>query len=108
MRTGPMRVARLAAVVGLAAVIFGACSGSGGGSNDAAQSKLADNGGAAAGRPQSTVVGTNDAAAAAPQPADAGAPLPAGLGEAKVVKTASIDVEVTKGGFDAAFSKVPT
>jgi hypothetical protein len=38
----------------------------------------------------------------------AGAPLPQGLGAAKVVKTASIEVEVAEGAFDAAFSKVAT
>lgn len=37
-----------------------------------------------------------------------GALVPAELGRDKVVKTASIDIEVAKGGFAAAFSKVPT
>lgn len=35
-------------------------------------------------------------------------PLPAGLTDAKVVKTASLEVEVAEGRFGAAFSKVPT
>lgn len=34
--------------------------------------------------------------------------LPSNFGRAKVVKTASIDVEVRRGAFDAAFSKVST
>jgi hypothetical protein len=38
----------------------------------------------------------------------AGAPLPQGLGAPRVIKTAAIEIEVPKGRFDAAFSKVPT
>lgn len=37
-----------------------------------------------------------------------GTSLPPALGRERIVKTASIDIEVAKGGFAAAFSKVPT
>jgi hypothetical protein len=37
-----------------------------------------------------------------------GAPLPATLGQDRVVKTAALEVEVADGGFAKAFSKVPT
>jgi hypothetical protein len=80
-----------------------ACGGLGGdddGASNALLSRSATKTGATAGG------GGGDAVAADGE--QAAAPLPAGLGEAKVVKTASIDVEVAKGGFDAAFSKVAT
>jgi hypothetical protein len=38
----------------------------------------------------------------------AGAPLPQGIGAPRVIKTAAIEIEVPKGRFDAAFSKMPT
>lgn len=37
-----------------------------------------------------------------------GTVVPAGVGRDRIVKTASIDIKVAKGGFAAAFSKVPT
>ncbi|HUP85351.1 MAG TPA: DUF4349 domain-containing protein [Acidimicrobiales bacterium] len=39
---------------------------------------------------------------------DVATPLPQGLGAPRVVKTASVDVEVAEGRFDVAFSKVPS
>ena len=53
---------------------------------------------------------TATAAAAAAGGASSGesasAPLPQGIGDPKVIKTAEIEVEVSEGRFDAAFSKV--
>jgi hypothetical protein len=53
-------------------------------------------------------VGADGAVSVADTDALAGAPLPEGLGSPRVVRTATIEVEVAEGGFDAAFSKVPT
>lgn len=37
-----------------------------------------------------------------------GAPLPQGIGAPRIIKTATVEIEVPKGRFDSAFSKVPT
>lgn len=75
---------------------FSGTGGSGGSSGAEATGAVAasaDGGGTAGGS------GTGELAAA---------PLPQGLGDAKVVKSASLQVEVKSDGFAAAFSKVPT
>jgi hypothetical protein len=109
------RTVAVASLLGLAAFAGAACGGLGGGGDDSGSQALmkgsADagpvaSGGGAAAVAQEAVA--NAGADGDEAKAAAGAPLPAGLGEPKVVKTASVDLEVTKGGFDAAFSRVPT
>ncbi len=102
---GPRAV--LVATVAAVLLLGGACSR--GTTSRSLPAATMDDAGAA-------VAKTSDAGPAAakaasnegPEAAAAGAVVPAELGRDKVVKTASIDIEVGKGGFAAAFSKVPT
>jgi hypothetical protein len=106
-----------AGAVLLLALVTGACGGIGGG-DDADQAvaraqlpsaaATSDEGTAATANALTATKTAGGSASASGADGGVGAPLPAGLGEPKVVKTASIDVEVADGGFDAAFSKVPT
>ena len=82
--------------------------GAGGGAVSASvAAATAGRGDAATDADQLQASGGGGAPAAADEQA-AGAPLPQGLGSAKIVKTAAIDLEVAEGSFDAAFSKVVT
>jgi hypothetical protein len=102
---------RKAGLAGLLAVLLaiGACSGGN-------RSVANDSGDAAEGVDTLAAEATADVASPAATASGAGgsggeevaAPLPAGVAGEKVVKTASLEIEVASGGFGAAFSKVPT
>jgi hypothetical protein len=80
-------------------------AGAGGGATGGAL--YAQDAGAAA-APVAATTDASGSSVAASGDGDAGAPLPQGIGAPRVIKTASVDLEVPKGRFDAAFSKVPT
>jgi hypothetical protein len=92
MGTGPKRIGVAVAIVTLA--VLGACSRTDGDSAMDARLPAADESGAA----KAVAAGSNDVVA----------PVPADLGHDRVVRTASLEVEVAKGTFAGAFSKVPT
>lgn len=97
------RLAGGAAAIMAVALIVGACSGGREASTDALASRTAGGG--------ATAVDAEDSFAAATPGGGAQtstAPLPPGIDGTKIVKTASIDVEVEAGGFDKAFSRVAT
>lgn len=111
MAQGRRWAAGLVAVAALAG-LTGACSNFGGGGDDgeAASVRLP-----AADEAAGSVVEEAEGAAVASGAGggtnagtDLGAPLPQGLGTDRVVKTASLEVEVADGGFASAFSKVAT
>lgn len=89
------RIGAAVAIVTLA--VLGACSRTDGGSADAARLPSATDAGAG-GSAKTVAAGANDVVA----------PVPSDLGRDRVVKTASLEVEVAKGTFAGAFSKVPT
>ncbi len=109
------RRTKLAALGLLALLAFGACSAS---SKNAAQVKdlpAADGteGGADESendaRPQASAIRASGGGASGAAPSgDLAAPLPQGLGNDRVVKTASLEIEVDTGSFASAFSKVST
>ena len=97
--TGRRRMAGGAAGVMAVALLFGACSGQGDESRNAAASKSGAD-------VQGFAATASNAAPDAAQPQTS--PLPPGIGSSKVVKTAAVEVEVEAGGFDKAFSRVAT
>lgn len=124
-----MRVVVAAAVVAL--VGLGACTNGGGedesgrdvatvaGDRDAAKTEgeatsasnalaATPTGGAASGGGTAAAAPADGGTVVATGGEQAGAPLPQGLGAQKVIKTAVIEIEVGKGAFDVAFSKVPS
>lgn len=103
LAAGGLAVATAAVVLALAST---------GGSDDASQaarSPSMSQESLASGTPNKDMAATGGPATGTGSAVDASkSALPPNLGQAKVVKTASIDVEVRRGAFDAAFSKVST
>lgn len=111
-RTGAGRTSRLAAALLATVLALGACGGDEG-RDDAAVANGAAEGAmptasaaGAAGAPEAFTGGDGAAAVVAADEQRAQA-VPADLGADRVVKTASLEVEVGDGGFAAAFSRVP-
>lgn len=88
------------ALAALLAMVVGGCSG------DDSESLANDAGDAAQG--QVDTAASEESGAGGSADADLVAALPAGVAGDRVVKTASLEIEVASGGFAAAFSKVPT
>lgn len=99
-------------VVVLLAVTAGACSGGGDDSGgDAGESGMAQNRLPSMAAAAEATADEDRAVASGAGGSGEGAvvdALPAGVAGERVVKTASLEVEVASGGFAAAFSKVPT
>lgn len=93
------------------AVVAGACSGGADDRSDAADAEASATGVAnmaAASADEDAGEAAEVSATGGSDGGDVVTDLPAGVAGERVVKTASLEIEVASGGFAAAFSKVPT